>query len=357
MFRNAATAEPARWNEWLFIFAGYLAISAITSWLCLVSVPLIPAIALVVAASGTLAGLVGRPPALSRHGNREANQHASGDLSAREVSGPSDQLGRQSDLALTEDASHELLGGAPSAGEQATHAAIAQFRASVAVVLGQLAASVNRVALASNTLNDVAHETKDRALLTIQSTNTSSISTDGVDVGPKALGASIKAIISQVVSVSAAVRDATKVTDETSRTIDDLNNNVAQIAETVGLIQSIAGQTNLLALNATIEAARAGDAGKGFAVVAQEVKSLANQTARSTERVFEHVSKIQQATSGALEAIGAVEIAMRQADDLTKTIAAAIETQAHIAERIETRASQSATTADHVAATIKKSSI
>ena len=51
------------------------------------------------------------------------------------------------------------------------------------------------------------------------------------------------------------------------------------------MIREIAGKTNLLALNATIEAARAGEAGKGFAVVASEVKSLATQTARSTEDI------------------------------------------------------------------------
>jgi len=179
------------------------------------------------------------------------------------------------------------------------------------------------------------------------------MSTDGADIGSQALGASIEAIDSHIVSVSTAVRDATQVTEATARTIDGLNGNAAQIGEFVGLIQSIAGQTNLLALNATIEAARAGEAGKGFATVAQEVKSLANQTAQSTERIAEHVSAIQHATFGAVGAIGLIGTNLGQASDLTRSLAAAIATQASIAERIEERASQADAKANHTAATAK----
>jgi methyl-accepting chemotaxis protein len=66
-----------------------------------------------------------------------------------------------------------------------------------------------------------------------------------------------------------------------------------QIGEIVQQIESIARMTNLLALNATIEAARAGDAGKGFAVVANEVKSLANQTAKATVNIRNRIDTIQ----------------------------------------------------------------
>jgi methyl-accepting chemotaxis protein len=75
--------------------------------------------------------------------------------------------------------------------------------------------------------------------------------------------------------------------------------------------------------------------------VAQEVKSLANQTARATERISEHVAAIQHATIGAVEAIATIAVTMRQAEDFTESIAAAVEAQAEITVEIE-RGSQHA---------------
>ena len=113
----------------------------------------------------------------------------------------------------------------------------------------------------------------------------------------------------------------------TNATVGKLGESSAEIGQVIKVITSIAQQTNLLALNATIEAARAGEAGKGFAVVANEVKELAKETAKATEDISRKIEAIQGDTKGAVEAIGQITTIINQLNDISNTIASAVEEQ------------------------------
>lgn len=75
--------------------------------------------------------------------------------------------------------------------------------------------------------------------------------------------------------------------------IQTLEQNASEVEHIIGLVGNIAAQTNLLALNASIEAARAGDHGKGFAVVAEEVRNLADESAKAVQGITNLIQTMQ----------------------------------------------------------------
>src|SRR5579872_7392669 len=148
-----------------------------------------------------------------------------------------------------------------------------------------------------------------------------------VATGTEEMSASIKEIAKNAHESAKVATAAVKVAEDTNQVVTKLGDSSTEIGQVIKVITSIAQQTNLLALNATIEAARAGEAGKGFAVVANEVKELAKQTAKATEDISRKIEAIQGDTKGAVGAIGQISSVIKQVNDISNTIATAVEEQ------------------------------
>jgi len=148
---------------------------------------------------------------------------------------------------------------------------------------------------------------------------------------------------------------ADQLAQASSAKIGQLGQAADEIGAVIELIQDIAEQTNLLALNATIEAARAGDAGKGFAVVATEVKQLARQTAEATENIRGRIGAIQTSAQEAVRSIAEISDVVGKVNDVSRTIASAVEEQSITTREIARNVAQASTSAETVAENIAQS--
>lgn len=165
-------------------------------------------------------------------------------------------------------------------------------------------------------------------------------SSEGSLAALEEISATIQQMDSNINGTLESFRDTLKLSQESYKQIEKLSSSMNEIGDSVsntnseidGLkllsdnigqiltaISSIAEQTNLLALNAAIEAARAGEAGRGFAVVADEIRKLAEQTNKETNKISDLIATIQGRVDKVKTGGMAVQEKVKIGEDLSKS--------------------------------------
>jgi len=205
-----------------------------------------------------------------------------------------------------------------------------------------VASSATEMQASSKTMAAGAEETSRQSQVVAAASEEATRNVETVSSAAEELSASIAEIARHVQEASKMTTQAVNQANQTNVTIKQLGESSAEIGQVVKVITSIAQQTNLLALNATIEAARAGEAGKGFAVVANEVKELARQTGKATEEISQKITAIQTSTSQAVTAIASIGESIGKINEISTTIAGAVEEQTAATGEISRNVSEAA---------------
>jgi len=154
-------------------------------------------------------------------------------------------------------------------------------------------------------------------------------------------------------TLQTAVEDLIAIENQTQQSSTTVNKTVAELAHNISTtlselkrladlstqietivqnVSDISAQVRMLGLNASIEAARAGEAGKGFAIVAGEIKSLAQQSEKSSQDISRQLGDIRQITGASTACMQTVEQSMAMLKDCTAQLGHAVSDQHRAAD-------------------------
>ncbi|WP_108662284.1 methyl-accepting chemotaxis protein [Acuticoccus kandeliae] len=236
---------------------------------------------------------------------------------------------------------------------EAVRRAIDAFRDSSGTLLGQLGHAGHTLGSAATSLQSVAGHSHDYTVSCSHAAEATEASVQNVAAAIEEMSMSIRDISQQLQNVTHLTERTTQASAQAGQKVTGLKARSDKIHEVVDLITSIAGQINLLALNATIESARAGEAGKGFAVVAQQVKQLADQTAKATEDISRVIGQVSGEVNEVVQAIQIIDHAIGEVNTNTAGVAAAVEEQSAALDEISRNVTVVTTQTGNVAENVK----
>jgi methyl-accepting chemotaxis protein len=222
----------------------------------------------------------------------------------------------------------------------------------VRTVASAVSAASAKLQTGCETMSATAEETSRQAQAVSAASEQATRNVETVAAAAEQLSKSIDEISRHVLDASRMTEVAVHESNRTNVSIQELEGASKEIGQVIKVITSIAQQTNLLALNATIEAARAGEAGKGFAVVANEVKELARQTAKATEEISQKIEAIQSSSGVAVGAISSIGESIRRINEISTTIASAVQQQTAATSEISRNVSEAARGTSEVSSNI-----
>jgi len=196
-------------------------------------------------------------------------------------------------------------------------AAMQTMQQKLANIFGDINGMASRLSSGAEHVSVAARETSVAAHNQAQSTSASAASIEQMTVSiseVSEIATQTEANSSQTAALAeegaGLVKNAAQEIELISRTVATSSEQIQllqqrsqEIGGIANVIKEIADQTNLLALNAAIEAARAGEQGRGFAVVADEVRKLAERTAKATTEIAQMIDSVQEETQTAVQAM------------------------------------------------------